>query len=110
MAPVISQSRPGASGSRQGSVVEVPEPDRGAWGAAGIDRPAVSGEGVQLARSHAWAPIVPLAPASKRVRRRGELEAACHVRRLWRMGWIIAAAVLGGAAAAGYAKLCDVLM
>jgi H+/Cl- antiporter ClcA len=38
------------------------------------------------------------------------LEPARHVRRLWRMARIIVATVLGGAAAAGYAKLCDILM
>jgi H+/Cl- antiporter ClcA len=50
-------------------------------------------------------------PADPRAARRLEaFGARLHARRLWRMGRIIAAAVLGGAAAAGYAEVCDMLM
>jgi H+/Cl- antiporter ClcA len=53
--------------------------------------------------------VLPAAPASRRSRRE-QLEPVRQVRRLWRMTWIIAAAMLGGAAAAGYARLSDILM
>lgn len=42
--------------------------------------------------------------------RREALQARLHGRRLRRAVWIIAVAVLGGLAAAGYARLCDVMM
>lgn len=50
-------------------------------------------------------------PAEPRVRsRRDALAARLHVRRLWRMAVIVGVAMLGGGAAAGYARLCDLLM
>jgi H+/Cl- antiporter ClcA len=42
--------------------------------------------------------------------RRDALAARLHVRRAWRTGLVIAVAVLGGLAAAGYARLFDVMM
>jgi H+/Cl- antiporter ClcA len=38
------------------------------------------------------------------------LRARLHARRAWRLGVIIAAAVLGGLAASAYARLCDLMM
>jgi H+/Cl- antiporter ClcA len=50
-------------------------------------------------------------PFAKRPRTRREaVKARLHARRVWRGAVIIAVAVLGGLAAAGYARLCDLMM
>lgn len=51
------------------------------------------------------------APSQPRVRsRRDKLRARLHARRAWRTSVVVAVAVLGGLAAAGYAKLFDLMM
>jgi H+/Cl- antiporter ClcA len=47
---------------------------------------------------------------SARLNRREALRLRLHARRLRRMAFIVAAAVAGGVAAAGYARLCDAIM
>jgi H+/Cl- antiporter ClcA len=47
--------------------------------------------------------------ADPRIRRRA-IRASLGARRAWRMAWIVAVAVMGGLAAAAFAKLCDQAM
>lgn len=43
-------------------------------------------------------------------RRRSAVAHRLYVRRAWRTSWIVAVAILGGVAAAGFARLCDLSM
>jgi H+/Cl- antiporter ClcA len=43
-------------------------------------------------------------------RRRERVSAKLHLRQAWRMGWIVAVAILCGLAAALFARLCDAAM
>ncbi|MGA0601392.1 chloride channel protein [Caulobacter sp. KR2-114] len=55
--------------------------------------------------------MTPPAPAPRPARRRrDQLASRLHLRRLWRTAVIVGVAILGGLAAAGFARLCDEAM
>lgn len=55
-------------------------------------------------------PRIPIPTRFRARSRRDALWARLHARRAWRIGIIVAVSVLGGLAAAGYARLCDLMM